>query len=352
MRRAVLIALLPLALVACKPEAAPRAGARPVVSEIVSPRAGLQASYAGTVAARTETDLGFPLAGTLAERPVEEGDVVEKGATLALIDPQELDAEVRAAEAGVRVAQAQLSTAQDAARRADALVARGVDSPATAEATHSALITAQAQLAQARASRAQARELRGFATLSAPMAGVITHVYVQPGASLTPGQPVVRLAATGDREVLIDLSEQDAAGLAPGAEFRIALEAAPQVASTATLRLIDPVADPATRTRRLHLTLAPDAPAPFRLGALVMVAPDARTQAQLTLPVTALIGGLQAVWVVDPQTRTVHRQTVTLGPRAGDRVLIRGGLKPGQEVVTKGVNSIKGGQHVGPRVPA
>jgi RND family efflux transporter MFP subunit len=351
MRLAVL-ALLPLALTACKPQKAAPPVPRPVVSEIVGPRAGLQQSYAGTVAARTKTDLGFPIAGTLAELPVQEGDVVAAGATLALIDPQQLDAEMRAAQAGVSVASAQLNSAHDAARRADALVAKGVDSPAVAEAAKSALIAAQSRLAQARASLAQARELRGFATLTAPQAGVITHVYVQPGASVTAGQAVVRLAATGEREVLIDLSEQDAAGLAPGAVFRVKLEAAPRIASTATLRLIDPVADPATRTRRLHLTLAPAAADAFRLGALVLVEPDARTRARITLPATALIGGKPDVWVVDRADDTVHRLAVRLGPRTGDRIVIRSGLKPGQEVVTRGVNSIKDGQVVGPRVPA
>lgn len=349
--RASLLALLPLALAACKPDApaAPPAP-RPVVSEIVSPQAGLRPSYAGTVAARTETDLGFPIAGTLATRPVDEGDVVAKGATLARLDPQQLEAESRAAEAGVTVAAAQLNSAQDAADRANQLVAKGVDSPSTAEAAKSALVAAEARLAQAKASLAQAVELQGYATLAAPQDGVVTHVYVQPGAALAAGQAVVRIAATGEREVVIDLTEQDAAGLAPGAVFRVRIEAAPTIASTAALRAIDPVADPATRTRRLHLTLAPDASDAFRLGALVLVEPDAQTAAELTLPATALIGGKGAVWIVDPASRKVHRAEVKAGPEIGSRMVILSGIAPGEEVVVKGVNSIEDGQVVGPRV--
>lgn len=339
------LAPLPLAALADAPPP------RPVVSEIVSPQAGLQPSYVGTVAARTETDLGFPLNGTLVERPVDEGDVVEAGATLAELNPQDLDSDVRAAEAGVTVAAAQLNSARDAANRADQLVAKGVDSPSTAESAHSTLVAAQARLAQTQAALAQAKELRGYANLTAPTAGVITHVYLQPGAALTAGQPVVRLAATGDREVVIDLSEQDAAGLSPGAEFRIRLEAAHEITSTATLRVIDPVADAATRTRRLHLTLAADAPTAFRLGALAQVEPGARTAARLSLPVTALIGGKPDVWLVDRGTNTVHRIAITTGATVGERVLVTGGVSAGQEIVVKGVNSIQDGQSVGPSVP-
>ena len=323
---------------------------RPVVSEILSPKAGLQTSYTGTVAARTETDLGFPLNGTLATRPVDEGDVVDAGATLAEINPQDLDADLRAAEAGVTVAAAQLNSSQDAADRATQLVAKGVDSPATAEAANSALEEAKARLAQAKAALAQAKELRGFATLVAPVAGVVTHVYVYPGAALTAGQPVVRLAATSEREVLIDLVEQGAAGLAPGAAFRVRLEAAEAISTTATLRTIDPVADAATRTRRLHLTLSADASPAFRLGALVQVEPDARTTSRLSLPTTALIDGTSSVWVVDRATNTVHRVKVEIGAPIGDRVFVTSGLSTGQEVVLKGVNSIEDGQKVGPSV--
>ena len=47
---------------------------------------------------------------------------------------------------------------------------------------------------------------------------------------------------------------------------------------------------------------------------------------------------------------TVHRTAVTLGARIGDRVLVLAGLKPGDEVVVKGVNSITDGQKIGPEV--
>lgn len=348
--RLILLFALPLAVAACKQDAPAPVPPRPVVSEVVTARSGLQPSYVGTVAARIETDLAFPINGTLAARPVEEGDVVAKGATLALLDPQDLDADVRAAEAGVTVAAAQLNSAQDAADRANQLVAKGVDSPATAEAAKNALAAATARLAQAQAALAQAQDLRSFATLTAPQAGVVTLVDAQPGAKLTAGQPVLRLAATGEREVVIDLSEQDVAGISPGAVFRVRLEVAKEIASTATLRAIDPVSDRATRTRRLHLTLADDASAAFRLGALVLVEPDARMAARLTVPATALIGGGNDVWVVDRAANVVHRTALQLGPVTGERVLVLAGLSTGEEVVVKGVNSIEDGQAVGPSV--
>lgn len=347
--RYLLSTLLLFGLAACKEEPHTEGGPRPVVSEIVGHEAGLQPIYIGTVTARSETDLGFPISGTLIARPVQEGDVVGQGAPLGRVDPKDLDAALRAAEAGIEVAQARLHSAEDSAERVNRLVAKGVDTAASAQAARASLVAAEAALTQAQAVLDQAKESRGLADLTAPHEGVVTEVYSEPGAAVSAGQPVVRLATIGEREAVIDLSEQDAAGLAPGAEFLVRLEVAPQIATDARLRLIDPVADSATRTRRLHLTLSPATADAFRFGALVRVEPYTETQAQLTLPASAILTDPPAVWIVSPGDRRVERVPVTLGQELGDRVVVVAGLGDGQEVVVKGVNSIEDGQQVGSR---
>ncbi len=348
--------MLALLLAFALPAAAEEAGTaatppRPVVSVIVRPQTALPVSYAGTVVARIETDLGFPLAGTVAERPVSAGDVVRAGEVLARLDPEELDAGLRAAEAGVTVAEAQLRSATDARDRARELAARGVGSETRAEDAQRALVAAEARLEQARATRARAADMLGLATLSAPQAGVVTAVFAEPGAALAAGQPVLSLAATGEREIVIDLGEQDVAAVAPGTNFAAVLVANPTVTARATLTRIDPVAERATRTRRLHLTLdaPPDA---FRLGALARVSPATGPEAGVVLPRGAILeeAGAPAVWVVDRSDDSVRRVPVTLGMEVASFVVVASGLADGSEVVVKGIHSLKDGQIVGPRV--
>lgn len=349
-------ALLPFLLIAF-----PAAGAdapdpaqappRPVVSTIVNPESGLPVTYVGAVAARVEADLGFPLAGTLAERGVNAGETVTSGAILALLDPEDLDANVRAAEAGVTVAKAQLRSASDARGRAEELARRGVGSTTRVESANRAFVAAEAQLEQARADAARATDMRSLATLAAPQDGVVTAVFVEPGAAVSAGQPILRLAATGEREIVIDLTEQDLATYPPGTAFDAVLVANPAVAAGATLDRIDPVAERATRTRRAHLTVG-SAPEAFRLGALVRVSPSARDDAGVALPASAILdaGTAPAVWVVDRADDRVHRRSITLGPSAGEFVVVASGLMPGEEIVTKGIHSIEDGQVVGARV--
>ncbi|ASM71183.1 MULTISPECIES: efflux RND transporter periplasmic adaptor subunit [Roseobacteraceae] len=328
---------------------------RPVVSEIVDTTAGYRSRFVGIVAARAETDLGFLLASTIAERPVETGDLVSKGDVLARLDPEDLDTNVRAAEAGVQVATAQLRAARDAENRARTLLNSGTDSATRLEDAERALTAALATVEQARAALAQARDMRSFATLTAPQDGVITRTNAEAGASVTSGQAVVVLAGTEMREITLDVVERDAAALNEGLMFDATLAANPAVTAKATLRRIDPVAASSTRTRRVHLTLQ-DPPEGFRLGALVHVSLAATANPDITLDHDAVLDpdGLPAVWVVQRdaggQTGTVHRKAVTLGAQFGPRVRITEGIAAGDEVITKGIHSLEEGQIVGPGV--
>ena len=325
---------------------------RPVISDIVSLSASARASFVGVVAAKTEIDLGFPVHGTLAARLVDTGDIVIGGDLLAQLDPEDFDADVRAAEAGVAVAVANLRSATDAQNRAKQLAGRGVDAATRLEDTDRALTAAQARHDQALASLASAREIRNYAALRAPQDGVITSVHAEAGATLAAGEVIVTLAGARGREVVIDLSEQDVANFDIGAPFTAELIAIPGMTATAVLTRIDPVAERSTRTRRLHLSLDQSAADGFRLGALAVVTPDAQADGVLSLPRSAILTPETAphIWVVDRSTNTVHARPVTLGENFGGRIRVAQGLKVGDEVVLKGIHSLKDGQVVGPQV--
>ena len=325
---------------------------RPVISEIVAPQAGLASSWVGNVSAASEIDLGFLQVGTLAERVADAGDVVQAGEILARLDGSELEAQVRAAEAGVSIAKANLQTAQDTSDRVQALVDRGVDSPSAAEAATNSLASAKAALEQAQAGLARAEDARAQADLRAPIDGIVTDVLAEPGAALDAGQTVLRLAAREGREAIISLSEEDAAAAEPGARYHVRLLANPEMMAEAVLDRIEPVSARATRTRAAHLRLEGDLTS-FRLGALVTVTrSDLGIHSVITLPVVALIDGTEppAVWIISGAERKLHRTTLKLGPRAGGRVVVLSGVQPGDEVLTHGVHSVSEGQAVGPRL--
>lgn len=332
--------------------AAPAGPPRPVVSVIVEDR-GVDARWIpGVVTARTQVQLGFQTLGRMIARPVDLGDQVAAGDLLAQLSTEDLAATTRAARAALEAAEVQDRTARATLDRTEALAARDVASAAQLEQAQRAASAAAAAVEQARSQLVQAEDAEGFARMTAPFAGVISAVYEAPGAVVGAGAPVVQLSAEDTPEVVIDLPEQALLGLAPGAEFTVWHRNAPDAGIAARLDRIDPIADSATRTRRLYLTLPSDAP--FRLGALVRVRFGTAETPSLSLPVEALIDARDGtfVWRVtrDDAGARVDRVPVRAAAPFRGRVSITQGLEAGDEVVIRGVNSLAPGQPVGRRL--
>lgn len=326
---------------------------RPVVSVVVASQIEQPATYYGQVSARVVADLGFAQAGELQERPVSRGDIVKAGDLLATLDLTDLNTRLRAAEAQFAVASAQVAQASDAEARTRELAARGTANTVQLDSATLARVAAEAALSQASASLASVRDLLATARLVAPDAGVVLANYAEPGANLAAGQPVVQLAALTGREVLIDLTEAELAQLAPVARFQVRLDANPAIVAEAAVASVDPVADKATRTRRVHLGIVKP-PAQFRIGALARATRVAEAgQAGLpVIPASALLveGDVSYVWRVDRPSGRVVRVKVTTETAPNGQLRALTGLADGDEIVIRGIHSLSDGQIVGPQV--
>ena len=88
-------------LLGCREEAAPvadnsEAPARLVLSMEVHPVTRDGALFTGVVAARTESELGFRVAGEVIERRVDPGDRVKRGDVLLVLDVDDFELALRA----------------------------------------------------------------------------------------------------------------------------------------------------------------------------------------------------------------------------------------------------------------
>ncbi len=340
------LAALPLSAQESVDASAP---ARPVVSIIAQRQSLPQPDFVGDVAARVTVDLGFPMIGTVAERPVSLGDRVSRGDVLARLDPEDLTAAVRAAEAGVSVAEANASSARDARERARTLVDRGVETQVTLDNAVRAQAAADAALEQAQAQLAQAQDQLNLATLTAPRDGIVTELGADQGDTLSAGETVVQVSGLAEREIIIDLSESDAARLDIGAQFDARLVADPSITARASLDRIEPVAAQTTRTRRAHLALIDPGDA-FRIGALARARPVGDGQSAIAVPAGAVVDG--AVWVVERSDAgaSVRRAPVTVAAEVMGQAVIASGIDEGDEIVTRGVHSLQDGQQVAERI--
>jgi multidrug efflux pump subunit AcrA (membrane-fusion protein) len=100
-----------LTMAGCKQEAKAPEPVRPVLSTVLQTAASGSTLAVGTVQPRYETNLGFRVLWPLIARPVNVGDLVAEGQTVAAIDPTALELAVRSAKADFSKAQALLENA-------------------------------------------------------------------------------------------------------------------------------------------------------------------------------------------------------------------------------------------------
>ncbi|HBM24967.1 MAG TPA: efflux RND transporter periplasmic adaptor subunit, partial [Alcanivorax sp.] len=230
MSRYPLLALLPLALVmaACSP-AEPESDTSPRPALVVQPGTGdaLRDIYPGEVRARYEPELAFRIGGKISRRMVTVGDRVEAGQPLAELNAEDVRLELDAARARLASARSDQRLARSELERYRTLLERQVISQSQFDSVESRAEASDAQLEQARAQLKVAGNQADYAVLEAPETGVIAQRLAEAGQVVAAGQAVFVLAVDGDREVVIDLPEQDVKRFQVGDEVAIELWSRP-----------------------------------------------------------------------------------------------------------------------------
>lgn len=203
----------------------------------------------------TEVDVATRIPGRLESFSVREGDMVEAGQLLAVMDTDELNARLAAAEANLHQAEqarllaeavvAQRESERRYARgelaRIETLVDRGHASREQLDRTRTAAETADAALQAARvqvasaqagieAARAAIRQIQtniDDSQLSTPVGGRVLYRLAEPGEVLAAGGKVATVLDVTDVYMTIFLPTSQAGRVRVGSDARIILDALP-----------------------------------------------------------------------------------------------------------------------------
>jgi RND family efflux transporter MFP subunit len=306
----------------------------------------IDAEFAGEVRARIESRLGFRVPGKIVSRKVDVGTVVKRGQLLMQLDPQDLQLSQAQALASLRAAETSRDLAKADLKRYQELRAQNFVAQAVLDAKDTAYKSAQAQVDAAQAAyRGQANQA-GYASLVSDVDGVVTSVSAEAGQVVAAGTPVVSVAKSGEKEIVIGLPEDKVDTLRRVSDVQVRLWADPSKSVAGRIREIAPVADPATRTYTAKVSI-PDSLQEARLGMTAMVRFASRTEApRIKVPLTALYyeKSKTSVWVVEQGVARLV--PVTVAGADGNELVLGGGVQPGQAVVTAGVHLLKPGQKV------
>ncbi len=341
-------ALIAATVAGCNRTSPPLPEARQVRTVTIEHRAeGEIVSLTGHVRAKDEVSLAFRLDGRMIERPVHVGDVLKPGQVVARLEPQIPDNALRSAEANLASMEAVLAQARLTFSRQQQLLKDGWTPRANFDEAQQKLLTAQAQVDSAQAQVRIAREQQSYTVLSADAPGAVTATGAESGEVVHAGQMIVQLARQGGRDAVFDVPEQLIRNGPNDPLVDIALSNDPQVKATGRVREVAPQADSATRTFQVKVGVAnpPDA---MKLGDTVVGRIKLSAPPGVEVPASALTetNGRPAVWVVDPQNKTVSLRNVEVLRYDPATVVISQGLETGALVVTAGVQTLRPGQKV------
>lgn len=322
--------------------------------------------YAGQVAARRTSSLGFSRGGLISRITVEEGDKVAAGQTLASLDMRVLEARMVELETELDERRSNLAAATERMNLAATIESRRVQLArqdfVSQESFDAAVTSHKVAIADRNAAASAIRRVEAslssldvdlaLSQLTAPYAGTIVARHVDEGAAVTAGQAVVDLIETGVLEFRVGVPVATAVTLTVGAGY-VGVIGGREVQCRLTGVL--PQVDAETRTVTAIFALPVDdkAPLPGQIGHLQV----ARTLATsgYWLPLAALTEshrGLWAAYVLEPDLDaaagigTVSRRELDLLHVDGDRAYVTGVLRDGERVIADGVQRLVPGMRV------
>ncbi|MBI3698528.1 MAG: efflux RND transporter periplasmic adaptor subunit [Acidobacteria bacterium] len=212
---------------------------------------------------------------------------------------------------------------------------------------------AEAAVATAKAALATLNTLMDYARITAPMAGVVTERFIDPGAlvqaassSRTQAAPVVSIARLDRLRVLVDVPEPKVRACQRGTNAKVQVDANPGEAFPARVSRTGGVLDPGSRTMRVEI----DVPNPgyrLRPGMVARVELELEKIDQaVTVPVSAVRpqGKDRAVFLVEAGKAKLR--TVRTGLESPEWIQIVEGLKGGEQVITASAGTLTDGAGV------
>lgn len=203
----------------------------------------------GQIQPRTKVDLSADITGKITRLSVKEGDLVKQGQFLLQIDPQQFEAAVQRAEAGLAAAKAQQAQANanylnakrqfersaEIRRQNPALLSEDqLENLRTASDVNKALLeSANHNVEQAAAALRDARWQLSRTTIYAPMSGKVTRLNVELGETAVPGtfnKELGTLLTISDMSVLetkVKVDETDVARVSVGDSAVVQIDAFP-----------------------------------------------------------------------------------------------------------------------------
>ncbi len=351
-----------------------------------------EVSAVGSIFPREKADIGAKISAQIRQMALLKNKIVHAGEVIAVLESRDLVAQRNEAMAALKEAQAnersvitgnipqtnaenekalhdaraKVATAQATFERRRVLYERGGISKKDLEASQLELTTAQDELrlaeqtvalrtkslnpndralAAARTAQAQQRVATldaqlSYATIRAPITGVVTDQFQYAGEFAAAGGKLVTISDISEVIVKAPFADTVAAKLKVGDAATVLPTDQTGEKMTGQVSLVSRATDPTSRSVEIWVTLG-NAAGRLRANGAAQVSVAAQTKNDaIVVPASAVtleaaVGDEGTVMVVD-STSVAREKKVTVGIHTADKIEITSGLEGGETVITEG----------------
>ena len=305
-----------------------------------------QLHFSGSLDPEWQAQVAAKVDGRLEKVYVHEGDRVEKGQVLAILEQMDTDANLLSAKGSFLDAQTSLRKAETDLARYEKLYATGAVSQQVVDDYRFARDNAAAKLEAARGSLQGMESKAAGTVVTAPADGIVAKRFYQEGYYAKAGTPLFAIADISMLKTTIHIPEGQVTGVKVGNEADIALPAYPGKKLVGKITRIAPVADLPAHTFAAEVSVDNSEGLLAGVYANVSLIGEPRKQV-LTVPLHAIVmrDDQQTVFVADAQG-VVQRRVLSLGYSDDKVAEVVSGLDEKDTIVVEGHNKLREGSRI------
>jgi len=287
-------------------------------------------SYIGTVEESRSVPLSFLVSGTAEKVLADEGQFVNKGQLLAVLNSENY-------QNTYQIAFASEEQAQDAFNRMEPVYKKG-------SLPEIKYIEVKTGLEQARSATSIARKNLRDCKLYAPASGMIGKKMIEPGMSVVPGNPVFKLVKIEKVKVKIPVPENEITGIGKGLKATVKVSAVGDQQFEGEVEEIGVLSNPLSHTYMVKVVLE-NKDNLLKPGMVCKVSMSNPVLAnRIIIPLSAVQtdegNNGKYVFLANPNTNKAIKSSVTVGALVSDGVVINDGLSAGDLLITEGYQKI------------
>jgi len=307
-------------------------------------------TYVATIKSRRSATMQSQVNGNLTKILVKSGDVVKAGQILMEVDPLKQVATVESQQGTELQKKAVYDYNQAEVERQRSLYEDGVTSKQAYDQAVQAYENSKADLASSAALTHTQREELAYYSIRAPFTGVVGDIPVHLGDYVSPTTLLTTVDEDADLEAYIYIPTERASVVRPNLPVDI-LDTDGTVLAKSVISFISPEVDNGLQSILAKAEI-PRTAHRLRNQQLVKARVTWNSNPTPTVPVLAvsLIGGQSFVYVAAPKGNgyVAHQIAVTLGDTVDNSYPVLSGLKPGDKVITSGLQFLQEGVPVQP----